>query len=150
MRVFPGMIIMWTGTGTDLPDGWEFCDGIDTRPNLFNKFILSYGSTYNTLRAVGGEETHTLTSSEIPAHTHTVTLGTGGTLHNHGVTGNKDGSDEPLGDYPEGCSASDIEDVTFTSETANHTHGLTVSNNAGGGAHENMPPYYVLAYIIKV
>ena len=39
--------------------------------------------------------------------------------------------------------------VTITSGGA-HTHTLTVDNTGGGGAHENRPPYYALAYIMKL
>ena len=33
----------------------------------------------------------------------------------------------------------------------NHQHSLNIDNTGGGGvAHNNMPPYYVLAYIMKL
>jgi microcystin-dependent protein len=31
----------------------------------------------------------------------------------------------------------------------NNTSGITINNSGGGGAHNNMPPYIVLNYIIK-
>jgi microcystin-dependent protein len=37
--------------------------------------------------------------------------------------------------------------VTTGTESANHAHGITAQG--GGAAHENMPPYYALTYIIK-
>jgi microcystin-dependent protein len=32
----------------------------------------------------------------------------------------------------------------------NHSHTITVNNTGGGQAHENRPPYYALAYIMKL
>ena len=31
----------------------------------------------------------------------------------------------------------------------NHSHGVTIGNTGGNGAHENRPPYYALAFIMR-
>jgi microcystin-dependent protein len=35
------------------------------------------------------------------------------------------------------------------SANESHSHTVTVNNTGGGLAHENRPPYYALAYIVK-
>lgn len=85
----------------------------------------------DTLGGVGGAETHTLTTSELPAHSHTgnVALRTNwesGTSSKSPVgTGNAryDGS----GSFPD----------------------FTTDNSGGGGAHANVQPTIILNYIIK-
>jgi microcystin-dependent protein len=87
-----GVIAMWSGSVASIPDGWELCDGSTysksdgsgniTSPNLSGRFILGYdGVTYN-VGATGGSFTNTLTTSNLPGHTHSVSTGTGGS-HAH-------------------------------------------------------------------
>jgi microcystin-dependent protein len=38
---------------------------------------------------------------------------------------------------------------TTSAVSANHTHSGTTASTGGGAAHENRPPYYALAYIMK-
>jgi microcystin-dependent protein len=168
-----GSVIMWTGT--DAPRGWAICDGTNGTPDLRGKFILSVGSGRG-LGDTGGEETHLLTVSELPSHTHSGTVDSSGD-HSHtgttNITGNhthtvtntvqKTGNNTPDGlDF----SANEIDNIntttTTTSANGDHSHTLTTnttgshlhtftSNSTGGGeAHNNMPPYYVLAYIMKL
>jgi microcystin-dependent protein len=62
--------------------------------------------------------------------------------------GNVNGPDKPL---PIMSSAGD-HSHTFTTDSAGaHTHDITGSTSSVGGglAHENLPPYYALAYIMK-
>ena len=78
----------------------------------------------DNLGAAGGGETHTLTTAEIPAHTHTYTL----------PTGTATGYALQRGDTPEGG-----DDLTRTS-----------ASTGGGGAHTNVQPTIILNYIIKI
>lgn len=73
-----------------------------------------------TLGAVGGGETVTLTSAEMPSHTHSGTVGSGA-----------------VGNVPAGGST--------VCPTGNQGPG----NTGGGGAHKNIPPALVANYIIK-
>lgn len=70
--------------------------------------------------AAGGEAAHTLTIAEMPSHTHT----TGQTLG--------------------GSSCYDF----ITGYTMAKTSGTGATG--GGGAHNNLPPYYALCYIMKL
>lgn len=137
--------------GSVLPNGFLFCNGAavsrTTYANLFNVIGTTYGSgdgttTFNVpnmqrrfplgkssdllLGATGGEETHTLTLDEAPTHSHSTytRTTTGDVLLNH------DGSDE--GDRGVYSTKNDL------------------TGSAGGGAaHNNMPPYLVMNWIIK-
>jgi len=73
----------------------------------------------DTIGAEEGEETHLLTVGEMPAHTHNV---------NHGSNAGSAYSDN----------------TTLTQDATSAT-----TSAGGGGAHENMPPYITLNYIIR-
>ena len=172
-----GGIIMWSGAGVTLPSNWKLCDGSAyngiTTPDLRGRFVLSsgqrVGSTTNRITgATGGEETVTLSESQMPKHSHGVTASTTGLDggHTHSISASEGniavGSNVLHIGYTFSPGAS-----TFISSsgvlTANnvtsshHSHTITVSETAKGGnatldavAHENMPPFYVLAFIMRV
>ena len=121
-RVPSGGIIMWEDAN-NIPQGWFLCDGSNGTPDLRDKFIVGAGSTYNS-GDTGGATTHTLTTAEMPAHTHSTGLPvvSGGDAYGAG-----DGW------------ASD------RYSTSSGTSGSTGSGNA----HNNLPPYYALVYIKK-
>lgn len=132
-----GGIIMWSGT--TLPAGWALCNGTTTNglvtPDLRGRFVLGSGSGSGlTPRALtdppGGEEMHKLSVSEMPSHTHDVKFKT---------FNNQD------------ARADGTRDIAGPDYAAWDTWNKFTSVAAGGGeAHNNMPPYYVLAYIIRV
>lgn len=64
-----GMIILWSGSADNIPDGWVLCDGNNNTPNLTDRFVLGAGAQYE-VGATGGEESHTLTIDEMPSHNH--------------------------------------------------------------------------------
>lgn len=99
---------------------------------------LSTQVTGTTLGATGGAEEHTLTSSQIPAHTHPVT--DPGHTHATSATGSGQGHGGSLPNTVEYGSAN----------TGSNTTGITVGNNTGGGsAHTNVQPTIVCNKIIK-
>jgi microcystin-dependent protein len=127
-----GGIIMWQGAS--VPSGWALCDGTGGTPDLRGRFVLGSGTgtglTSRTPGQTGGEETHTLTTAEMPSHSHPTTVGT------VGYTSSWNGSAEATRAPYQGR---DNGDQTFPSASA-----------GGGQAHNNMPPFYVLAYIMRV
>lgn len=106
------------------------------------------GGTAMTARAAGvfgGEETHLLSSAEIPAHTHPVS----DPGHNHGAiaTAGSGGGATVAGWTVGGASGANNTNFAYTGSS---TTGLTVSNNTGGGGrHAVVPPFVVLNYVIK-
>lgn len=42
------------------------------------------------------------------------------------------------------------EQLIYTDYSLDHTHTFTTDSKGGGGSHENRPPYYALAFIMKL
>jgi microcystin-dependent protein len=153
-----GGIIMWSGATTP-PSGWSLCDGTNGTPDLRGKFIVGYSTAdadYNSIGKTGGEKLHQLVKSEIPQHVHTISSDT----HSHttslyyrqfdfGGTG---------GSYMNTGPQSMPDSQSLSSSSYTHDHGgstgsgtgLTDDGNGKADGHENRPPYYVLAYIMRI
>lgn len=149
---FPvGGIIMWSGSITSIPSGWALCNGLNGTPDLRNRFIVGAGSTYS-VGATGGADSVTLTTAQIPSHTHEFSGSTNTTgSHNHlyfwtSVSGS---ANVPDGDNNTG-NAPTASGPTSTAGAHSHTFSGTTAATGGGGAHENRPPYFALAYIMKI
>ena len=107
-------------------------------PNLAGRAVVGQGSgaglTSRAMGATGGAETHTLTTGEIPSHSHTSNA-TGGGLGLMTADGNNTAV---------GVDASAVEPNLYAAPAA-----LSINDAGGGGAHNNMQPFAVLNYIIK-
>ena len=140
-----GVITMWSGTTSDVPSGWTLCDGTDGAPDLRDRFVVGAGTQYS-VGNTGGADFITLTESEMPSHSHTGDTNVNG-AHNHTFQ-NTDFQD---GGYAPGNNDPDYGYVNKqTSENGDHSHGLNISSAGGSQSHENRPPYYALALIMKV
>jgi microcystin-dependent protein len=177
-----GGIIMWSGVIGSLPTNYVLCNGQTvarsdgagniTTPDLRNRFIVGAGDTYS-IGNTGGANEVTLTTAQIPAHTHSITAsGSTGAAgaHNHSVY-------DPGHSHSVALAASDrtgagtgailgpavttIYPGTTAAGTGislygvgDHTHSLSISvsaaNTGGGTSHENRPPYFALAYIMRI
>lgn len=134
---FPsGGIIMWSGSIASIPSGWYLCNGLNSTPDLRDKFIVGAGSTY-AVAATGGSA-----NAVVVSHTHTATVTDPG--HNHDYTlytslAIQDGNATP-------CWSG-----TQTTNTSTEYTGITVANSTEGvsGTNANLPPYYALAFIMK-
>jgi microcystin-dependent protein len=205
-----GVILLWSGSVASIPSGWALCNGSSGTPDLRNRFVVGAGSTYS-VGDTGGSATSTLTSSELPAHTHSLSAsgttsgqsaghthtfsGTTGNMsanashthtatdsgHNHIYpTQNQGQTDSHLNDVCASSSFSGTKNGTPTSDTGfaqvtlsstsvehthtysgttsavsgDHTHTVTVTGTSGstgsGAAFTNLPPYYALAYIMRL
>lgn len=129
-----GGIILWSGSTASIPSGYYLCDGANSTPDLRGRFIVGAGGAYN-VADTGGEASHTLTESEMPVHTHVQNS------HTHGLK-TAGGDTTGSGGLPNTSATTTLDQAT---EAA-----TAVNQNAGSGsAHENRPPYYALAYIMK-
>ncbi len=69
-----GMIIMWSGTKEDIPDGWIVCDGSDKRaPDLSERFIRCVSKEAEEVYTDGVDEaSYKLTKQMVPNHSHKI------------------------------------------------------------------------------
>lgn len=103
-----------------------------------------------TLGATVGTGTHTLTTPQIPSHTHTATFA-GDALAPHSHNFNVSGADSPDQIAAGGSNAG----ATATTSTTNTSGGtpsgtVTVANAGGGGAHPNAQPSVLVTWYLKL
>jgi len=164
-----GAIIIWSGTVASIPKGWALCDGKKGTPDLRAKFVVGVGdnssvdgNAYNAYDE-GGKDSITLTIDEMPSHSHSATTGIPvGT----GIDGNGNHTHEYKGyETPVyyTCAGSDDFDVLwrykdnnnpndyFGDDAGAHTHtSLDLAESGNDKPHENRPPFYALAFIMKL
>lgn len=135
-----GLICMWSGTTP--PEGWALCDGKDGRPDLRGRFVLGYNASVyttstgesisrNSIGNTGGQENVRLTEGQMPAHSHNFV------------------GDDSLIEWHTPVNTASLPLDILSRETSGCRWYKTGSSGQGQ-AHNNMPPYYVLAYIIKL
>ena len=139
-----GGIIMWSGTVA--PTGWVLCDNsaaaqAANAPDLRNRFIVGAGNNY-AVGNFGGADTVTLTLDQIPAHNH-FDSNTSGVPGPTGAGG---------GPSQWGFDVDGNDDLNrVLTDDGPPFDGLVGDLSRGGGqAHENRPPYYALAFIMRV
>jgi microcystin-dependent protein len=140
------------------PRGWAFCNGqllpINQNQPLFSLLGTMYGGNGQTNFAlpnlqgktpidtgaghtqgeVGGEQAHTLSSSELPEHTHTF-----------GASQSNANTPVPGGNMFGTSNNMYAAATNLTSVAAG-----TITSVGGGQAHANMQPYLVLNFVIAL
>lgn len=142
--------------GATAPNGYLFANGQEVSrteySDLFNVYGTAFGSgdgstTFNlpnikgrvvvgldpddndfdSLGAIGGEKTHTITVNEMPSHNHGIYTDTepGGTTTNWGIS------------------------TDLRNSNTKYINTQRISSSGGGQAHNNVQPYITLNYIIK-
>lgn len=166
-----GGIIMWSGTVANIPAGWALCNGLArtlldgsvvTPPNLQDKFIVGAGSGYSP-GAAGG-----VASNDI-SHAHSISGESPGMNwvgdHQHSFGGNTSevqGEINTVDDKDDSNKNSVAGNSHYHSYSGSTTwtggHNHTVDAHSHGGATgaagradlDNRPPYYALAFIMKL
>jgi microcystin-dependent protein len=142
------------------PRGWAFCNGqflpINQNQALFSLLGTTYGGNGQTTFALpdfrgrgplhvgqgfvlgqaGGQEFHTVTQSEMPAHNHLVGASTNAGGSNTNTPQNNFPANDPVNAYRT------TSNTTFWPQT--------VTNVGGSQPHENRQPFLVLNFIIAL
>jgi microcystin-dependent protein len=140
------------------PQGWAECNGqflpINQNQALFSLFGTMYGGNGQTTFALpdfrgrtgihvgggfiqgqaGGQEFHTVTQSEMPAHNHFVQ-----------ATAFNGTNDDPTGNL---LATSNAPKYATTPNTT--LHPSTITNTGGSQPHENRQPFLVLNFIVAL
>lgn len=122
----PGAIILYSGS--TIPDGWALCDGNNGTPDLTDRFVIGAGKSYQ-VNDTGGEAEHILTIDEMPKHSHKMkydSIGWTAIKQSHGTDG------------------------IVENTTSSYDGQYSTEEVGNGNAHNNMPPYYALCYIMKI
>jgi len=137
-----GVIEIWTGTIATIPEGWRLCDGLNGTPNLLDKFIRGTPDAVTEVGTLGGLVNITLTILEMALHSHGITEVPHSHSSNQGTTDASSSgiSEGGSGNFPTGFQF-------FTRLTPVNAN---IGNTGGGTSHNNMPPFFEVAYIIKV
>ena len=156
--------------GSTAPDGYLMCDGAAVSRTTYAALFAVIGTTYGagdgsttfnlpdlqgrfplgagsgdglTARTVGqkdGEEGHALTDVEMPAHSHAPSAS-----GEYFVTAEESGANNTRVEYSSNGNRW-VNGLTSQS----HFHHRTITDTVGSGAaHNNMPPYTVVSYIIS-
>jgi microcystin-dependent protein len=177
-----GSIIQWVSN--TLPANWLLCDGSAVSRSTYSSLFAAIGTQYgvgdgtatfnlpnlkgrvavgrdsaqtefDVLGETGGAKTHTLTTAQMPSHTHTQDshnhtqnahshpVGGSGSLFLVNGGGTNGGANVTVGGGSYAVSVSQSTTATNNPATA------TNQNTGGGGAHNNLQPYQVFNYIIK-
>ena len=113
--------------------------------------INTADENFNTVEKTGGAATVTLTTAQMPAHTHTFTGSSATTsskgAHTHNVGRDGDGASGSSTYTVHSAGVSGAGGTSPTNSAGAHTHTLTAkgtnANTGGGGAHSNLQPYIV-------
>jgi len=171
-----GGIIMWSGTATPfnsvtnptgIPVGWALCDGgtYNSRvtPDLRDRFIVGAGSGYG-VGATGGStdatlvaHSHTASTNETGSHRHSYAFaqGSSGAINNNyqssgiiSVDGHNNLTELEQGGGPDGQRLRGF--TANTQLNGGHTHTFTTDPEGSSATNANLPPYYALAFIMRV
>jgi hypothetical protein len=166
-RLVKGGIIIWSGDVA--PEGWALCDGTNGTPDLRGRFVLGYNPT---------QQTDTTGGSPRKQRNMNATGGNEQLIANIGFNywpggdwGNavlydamKDGGLNVLNDGTSsgrvlirtGYQFTDVSDIATAYNRKTRTNGDTApidprpTSVTGRYTTESLPPYYVLAYIMKL
>jgi microcystin-dependent protein len=113
------------------------------------------GNPTYSLYTSEGNNTVTLTSQQIPAHTHTNSVSSDG-AHTHQLgTGYVTTDDDESGSNSEavwhsGGTVHNRASEAYTLTNGTHTHTVTINSTGGGESHSNIPPVLACHYIMYI
>jgi hypothetical protein len=156
MNIPDGGIILWYGLVANIPTGWALCNGANGTPDLRERFVIGASTTLET-GSTGGSKAKTTSSDG--GHSHTITV------NNHTLTAAQMPSHSHSFDYAsESFVNGDIDSgstgsISYSSRNTggagssnshNHSAGSNSVSNHSHTIDDARPPFYALAYIMKI
>jgi len=140
-----GSIIMWSGSIASIPTNWALCNGTNGTPNLTNRFVVGANvddaGVANTNITGSNTQTGGTKDAIVVSHSHGIT--DNGHVHGGVVTGSASSASA-------GGGFGTVVKTLATGNTSNATTGITINSQGSDGTNQNLPPYYALAYIMRV
>ena len=130
-----GVIVMWSGTLDAIPDGWALCDGSNGTPDLRNRFVLGVGAA-EYLGSTGGTDVHRHRTRD---HDHRIDIPPVRMRHFRGYSGYGYGSRGTLSGY-----------YMFPRQTYDVRPFRSGTSGVTPESASNLPPYYRIAFIMKL
>ena len=141
-QIQSGLITMFFGLATGIPEGFLLCDGTNGTPDLRNRFVVGAGSTYSVEQTGGNKNAVNI------SHTHTGTLSSNGE-HTHNFTVRNWQGDLTTKFRARGGSSTQPTSTSTSSAGGAHSHSFNIPSAGESGVDKNLPPYYSLLFIIK-
>ena len=126
--------------------GFALCNGSNGTPDLRNRFLVGAGDSYN-LSDIGGAKEVTLTTVQMPSHTHSGSTNTAGEHSHRFLVRNGEGRG---GDVASSYATVGYDNYPWPLSAGAHSHTINLNYTGGSQAHENRPPYYAVYYIMKL
>lgn len=148
-----GVIVMWSGTLASVPTGWHLCDGTGGTPDLRERFVVGWEDAVNP-GGVGGAASHDHAYDQVPNHTHPVNVNDPG--HSHLTQRYPTSTGTSSGFTIDTSMSGTPTDNTLPVKSSATGITATSDNPAGGVAtattasSSNLPPFYRLAFIMKL
>ena len=155
-----GMIILWYGNTSNIPNGFALCDGTQETPDLRSRFIIGADadatingvvlpttSVTGAATTTGGSKDATLVSHQHGPGSYSA-VSDGSHSHNYNFRENAFSRTDNDEDHARNTGSAQY----TTSEDGAHTHSITGSSSTEGSSatNANLPPYYALCYIMKL
>ena len=156
--VLPGTVTAFSGTFNDgypvdkntglVNREWHLCDGTNGTPDLRSRFI--YGGDGSNNGATGGEASHKLTEAELPNITGALQFRLTQGDSNIVAALNDDATAGGVFSYDKFQGSKWTGTISTSGESATNNTDAIRLNFGDNQPHNNMPPYYVLAWIMKL
>jgi hypothetical protein len=166
------LIVPWSGSPDRLPAGWAMCDGEGGAPDLRDRFVLGAVGDED-LGVVGGSPDHTHDvrahqhSAAVPAHAHEIPAQSAETdpVGDHVHEMHQAGLGDGISDWPADHDGAAMDHTHTITPAGAHSHQVAIPGRSTLEAEGssltslaassldpagNIPPYYKLAFIVKL